>query len=103
MPDSRNSRCFCPFGLVGISTAQLPQPARTKALRESARRTRQLAEKPLPPLWGKVGMGGDAAQERFKIDRLGEHQSCGVTPHPAPPKLTSFPEASHPSPTRGEG
>src|SRR5215510_13473765 len=28
--------------------------------------------------------------------------SCGGTPHPAPPKLTSFAKAPHPSPTRGE-
>src|SRR5688572_788345 len=73
----------------------------------------EAVDKPLPPLWGRVGMGGAAARSSTRI--LGKIQydtertlvrpddrSCGGTPHPAPPKLTAFAKAPHPSPTRGE-
>src|SRR5688572_33118646 len=53
MPDSRNSRCFCPFGLVGINTAQLPQPVSRRA---STTRTGAY-ENPLPRYGGGLGRG----------------------------------------------
>src|SRR5687768_11291666 len=54
-------------------------------------------------------MGGAAARADGRmvaadaaLSVLCFRRSCGVTPHPAAPKLTSFAKAPHPSPTRGE-
>src|SRR5687768_3305266 len=72
-----------------------------------------MLDEPLPPLWGKVGMGGAAARSSRRMPDnswrgskrcvvRSDQPSCGGTPHPASPKLTSFAKAPHPSPTRGE-
>ena len=52
----------------------------------------------LPPLWGKVGMGGDAAPNPAKGGA-----ERPDTPHPAPAKPASFAKPTQPSPARGEG
>src|SRR5687767_9890649 len=72
-----------------------------------------MLDAPLPPLWGKVGMGGAAA--RLSKRMLGnflcgsqrclvrsDRRLCGGTPHSASPRFAALTKASHPSPTRGE-
>jgi 16S rRNA (guanine527-N7)-methyltransferase len=57
----------------------------------------------LPPLRGKVGMGGDAAPgDSDQTPGEGRALRRGP-PHPAPAKLAAFAKPSQPSPAGGEG
>src|SRR5687768_1412296 len=72
------------------------------------RMTPNLLKRDSPALWGKVGMGGNAALEPIRRNRLRRCAPIGALPpiHPrALPTRGSLPLAkpSHPSPTRGEG
>src|SRR5919108_6086471 len=60
-------------------------------------------DEPLPPLWGKVGMGGDAARG-FRQRALPRCASIDALP-PIQLRLSSltFAKPPQPSPTRGEG
>jgi hypothetical protein len=59
---------------------------------------------PLPPLWGKEGMGGDAAL-RPNRHALYRARAAIAAPPPIQLRLSSLPlaKAPHPSPARGEG
>jgi 16S rRNA (guanine527-N7)-methyltransferase len=62
-----------------------------------------LLDAPLPPLWGKVGMGGDAAPGESD-QTAGEARALRRgSPLPTPPKLAALAKAPYPSPARGAG
>src|SRR5687768_17127115 len=71
--------------------------------------------RPFPPCGGRLGWGAPPHDSKCRARALGNtvrvgrkiagrnsRRWCRGTPHPAPPKLTTFAKASHPSPTRGE-
>jgi 16S rRNA (guanine(527)-N(7))-methyltransferase RsmG len=62
-----------------------------------------LLDAPLPPLRGKVGMGGDAAQGSIREVGAEMRALRRGPPHPAPAKLASLAKPPQPSPARGEG
>jgi 16S rRNA (guanine527-N7)-methyltransferase len=67
-----------------------------------------LLPEPLPPLWGKVGMGGDAAREGASHGSDTKRAFRRGPPHPAPPPgsstrgSASLAKPPQPSPARGE-
>src|SRR5690242_14601910 len=63
-----------------------------------------LSTRPLPPLWGKVWKGGDAARRPRRLALLRPRAAIAALP-PIPLRLSSLTlaKATHPSPARGEG
>ena len=87
------------INLVGPAT--LPDLWRRHFL-DSAQLVPMLAP-PLPPLWGKVGMGGDAASDSAGRGSDDMRALRRGPPHPAPAKFAALAKPPQPSPTRGEG